>query len=38
MYNLSLEKSGLRLPLKCVTHMMYGYRPEMDVTGYLKSD
>ena len=29
----ALEKHGLRLPSKCVTPLICGYRPEMDVTG-----
>ena len=33
-----LEKRGLRLSLKCVTPLSCGYRPDLDVTGELKSD
>ena len=32
------EEKGLRFLPKCVNPMRCGYRPEMDVTGDLKSD
>eukprot|EP00957_Ditylum_brightwellii_P031299 2372590-Ditylum_brightwellii.AAC.1 len=33
-----LEKKGLRLPSKCVTPILCGYKPELDATGELKAD
>ena len=37
MWNMSLENRGLRLPPKCVTPLICGYCPNMDVTGNIKS-
>ena len=31
-----LEKRVLRLPTNCVTSLIFGYHPDMDLTGYLK--
>ena len=33
-----LEKHGLRFLPKCITPISCGYRPEIDVTGELKTD
>ena len=33
-----LGKKGLRLPSKCATPLVHGYRPEIDVTPELKAD
>eukprot|EP00957_Ditylum_brightwellii_P168542 12828920-Ditylum_brightwellii.AAC.1 len=32
------EKKGLRLPSKCVTPLLCGYKPELDATGEIKVD
>eukprot|EP00957_Ditylum_brightwellii_P118059 9003442-Ditylum_brightwellii.AAC.1 len=33
-----LEKKGLRLPSKCVTPLLCGYKAKLDATGELKAD
>ena len=32
----ALEKRGLRLTPNNVTHIIFGYHPEINVTGYIK--
>ena len=38
MCNMSLEKRGLRLTLKCITPLSCGYHPEINAAVYLNTD
>jgi len=34
----TLQKTGLKLPSKCITPLRSDYKPELDCTGELKAD